>query len=58
MMSPGPIFELEGHGEDFAGFARALFAAGFRPGDIVHNCFAYHLTPGGWMVDAGAHSLG
>ena len=58
MMSPGPIFELEGDGADFAGFARALFAAGFRAGDIVHNSFAYHLTPGGWMVEAGAQALG
>jgi phenylacetate-CoA ligase len=58
LMSPGPIFEPEGHGEDFAGVARALFAAGFRPGDIVHNCFSYHLTPGGWMMEAGAHALG
>ena len=58
LMSPGPIFELEGHGKDFAGVARALFAAGFRAGDIVHNCFSYHLTPGAWMFDAGAHALG
>ena len=38
--------------------ARALFAAGFRKGDIVHNTFAYHLTPGGWIIDAGARALG
>ena len=57
-MSPGPIFEPEGHGERFAGAARALFAAGFRAGDIVHNCFSYHLTPGGFMLDSGAHALG
>ena len=53
MMSPGPIFEPEGHGEDSAGAARALFAAGVRAGDIVHNAFAYHLTPGGWMLEGG-----
>lgn len=58
LMSPGPIFELEGHEKDFAGVARALFAAGFRPGDIIHNSFAYHLTPGGWMFDAAAEALG
>src|SRR5436190_15958456 len=58
LMSPGPIFELEGHDKDFAGVARALFAAGFRPGDIIHNCFSYHLTPGAWMFDAGAEALG
>ena len=57
-MSPGPIFEPEGDDEDFAGVARALFAAGFRAGDIVHNCFSYHLTPGAWMFEAGAQALG
>ena len=45
-MSPGPIFEPEGRGEDWWRTARALFAAGMRKGDIVHNTFAYHLTPG------------
>ncbi len=58
LMSPGPIFEPEGHEEDFAGAARALFAAGFRSGDIVHNSFSYHLTPGAWMLESGAHLLG
>ncbi len=58
LMSPGPIFEPEGQGGDFAGAARALFAAGVRPGDIVHNSFAYHLTPGGFMLEGGAHKLG
>jgi phenylacetate-CoA ligase len=57
-MSPGPIFEPEGYGEDWWRSARALFAAGFRRGDIVHNTFAYHLTPGGWILDAGARALG
>jgi phenylacetate-CoA ligase len=58
LMSPGPIFEPEGHNSDFWGSARALFAAGFRRGDIVHNSFAYHLTPGGFIMEAGAHALG
>src|SRR6478672_11337674 len=58
LMSPGPIFEPEGEGEDWYGSARALFAAGFRSGDIVHNSFAYHLTPGGFILEAGAHALG
>jgi phenylacetate-CoA ligase len=58
MMSPGPIFEPQGHGGDFGGAARALFAAGFRSGDIVHNCFSYHLTPGAYILEAGAHALG
>jgi phenylacetate-CoA ligase len=58
LMSPGPIFEPEGEGKDFWGAARALFAAGFRPGEVVHNCFSYHLTPGGFMLESGAHALG
>jgi phenylacetate-CoA ligase len=58
LMSPGPIFEPEGFGDDWWGGARVLFAAGFRPGDIVHNSFAYHLTPGGYMLESGAHALG
>ena len=57
-MSPGPIFEPEGHGEDWWRAARALYAAGVRKGDIVHNTFAYHLTPGGWILDSGARALG
>jgi phenylacetate-CoA ligase len=57
-MSPGPIFEPEGLGSDWWRSARALFAAGVRSGDIIHNTFAYHLTPGGWIMDAGARALG
>jgi phenylacetate-CoA ligase len=57
-MSPGPIFEPEGTAVDFGGAARALFAAGFRSGDIVHNSFSYHLTPGAYILEAGAHALG
>jgi phenylacetate-CoA ligase len=57
-MSPGPIFEPEGLGTDWWRSARALFAAGVRAGDIIHNTFAYHLTPGGWIMDAGARALG
>lgn len=58
LMSPGPIFEPEGDGADWWGTARALYAAGFRPGNIVHNSFAYHLTPGGFILESGAHALG
>jgi phenylacetate-CoA ligase len=58
LMSPGPIFEPEGYGSDWWGVARALFAAGFRDGDIVHNSFAYHLTPGGFLLESGLHALG
>jgi phenylacetate-CoA ligase len=58
LMSPGPVFEPEGEGKDWYGTARALYAAGFRPGDIVHNSFAYHLTPGGFILESGCHALG
>jgi phenylacetate-CoA ligase len=56
--SPGPIFEPEAtHADPWRG-ARALFAAGFRPGDVVLNTFSYHLTPGGFIFDASARALG
>lgn len=57
-MSPGPIFEPEGARPDYWRFGRALFAAGVRRGDVVHNAFAYHLTPAGSMVESGALALG
>lgn len=56
--SPGPIFEPEGRQGDPWRGARALFAAGFRPDDIVLNTFSYHLTPGGFIFDASARALG
>ncbi len=56
--SPGPIYDPEGRGADYWRFARALFAAGFRRGDVVHNCFSYHFTPAGAMAETGAHALG
>jgi phenylacetate-CoA ligase len=56
--SPGPIFEPESTKPDPWYGARALFAAGFRPGDIVHNAFSYHLTPGGFIFDSAARTLG
>jgi phenylacetate-CoA ligase len=56
--SPGPIFEPEAaHGDPWRG-ARALHAAGFRPGDVILNTFSYHLTPGGFIMDASARALG
>ncbi len=58
LLSPGPIYEPQGEGGDWYGSARACFAAGFRPGDIVHNSFAYHLTPGGFILESGLHALG
>lgn len=56
--SPGPIFEPEGRQADPWRGARALFAAGFQPDDIVLNTFSYHLTPGGFIFDASARALG
>jgi phenylacetate-CoA ligase len=56
--SPGPIFEPEATQADPWRGARALFAAGFRPGDVVLNTFSYHLTPGGFIFDASARALG
>jgi phenylacetate-CoA ligase len=56
--SPGPIFEAEAaHADPWRG-ARALFAAGFRDGDVVLNTFSYHLTPGGFIFDTAARALG
>ena len=57
-MSPGPIYDPEGRGPDFWRNARCLFAAGFRPGDLVLNCYSYHLTPAGSMFETGLHHLG
>jgi len=56
--SPGPIYEPEGARPDYWRLARALFAAGFRAGDLIHNCFSYHFTPAGSMLETGAHALG
>jgi phenylacetate-CoA ligase len=57
-LSPGPIADPEGTSADWWRVARALFAGGFRKGDILHNCFSYHFTPAGLMIDAGARALG
>jgi phenylacetate-CoA ligase len=57
-MSPGPLFEPQGMAKDFGNCARALFAAGFRAGDVVHNSFSYHLTPGAYILEEGAFALG
>ena len=56
--SPGPIYEPQGDKRDFWGFARALYAAGFREGELVHNTFSYHFTPAGFMLDLAAQALG
>ncbi len=56
--SPGPIYEPDSHGHDTWRFGRAVYAAGVRAGDIIHNTFSYHLTPAGRMVESGAHAVG
>jgi phenylacetate-CoA ligase len=56
--SPGPIYELQGQETDHWRMARALYAAGFRHGDLVHNCFSYHFTPGAFIFEGGARKLG
>ncbi len=56
--SPGPIYEPEGTASDYWRLARAMHAAGLRAGDLAHNCFSYHLTPGGLMMESGALALG
>ena len=56
--SPGPIYEPEGAGKDYWRMARAIFSAGFRPGELIHNCFSYHFVPAGSMMESGAHALG
>jgi phenylacetate-CoA ligase len=56
--SPGTIYEPEGARADYWRMARTMFAAGFRPGELIHNCFSYHFTPAGSMMETGAHALG
>lgn len=56
--SPGPIYEPEGIGRDYWRVARAMYAAGFRAGDLVHNAFSYHMTPGAFIMESGAHAVG
>ena len=56
--SPGPIYEPEGAARDYWRAARALYAAGFRAGDLAHNAFSYHMTPGAFIMESGAHAVG
>jgi len=56
--SPGTIYEPEGTAPDYWRTARALYAAGFRAGELVHNSFSYHMTPAGSIMESGAHALG
>ena len=56
--SPGALYEPDSTGHDHWRMARSLHAAGFRPGELVHNCFSYHFVPAGAMMDSGIHALG
>lgn len=55
--SPGPIYEPGMRGQDWWRLGRFLFAAGVGPGDIVQNCFGYHLTPAGMMFESAARAV-
>ena len=57
-MSPGPIFDPEGRGQDWWRFARPMYAAGVRAGGLLQNCFSYHFTPAAFMVESGAARIG
>ena len=56
--SPGPIYEPESRRPDYWRMARSMHAAGFRAGELVHNCFSYHFVPAGSMMETGAQALG
>jgi len=56
--SPGPIYEPDGSTRDYWRAGRALYAAGFRSGALVHNCFSYHMTPGAFIFESAAHAVG
>ena len=56
--SPGPIYEPEGTAKDYWRAGRAMFAAGFRAGDLAHNAFSYHMTPGAFIMESGLHAVG
>jgi len=56
--SPGPLYEPEGTAKDYWRMARAIFASGFRAGELIHNSFSYHFVPAGSMMETGAHAMG
>lgn len=56
--SPGTIYEPDSTRRDYWRMERAMFAAGFRPGELIHNSFSYHFVPAGAMMESGAHALG
>ncbi|MGF1529118.1 MAG: phenylacetate--CoA ligase family protein, partial [Candidatus Competibacterales bacterium] len=57
-VSPGPLVEPGSLESSYWRLARALYATGFRQGQVIHNAFSYHATPGGWIFHAGARALG
>jgi phenylacetate-CoA ligase len=57
-VSPGAIYDPEGHGRDWWRFARPMYAAGVRAGGLLQNCFSYHFTPAAAMVEGGAARIG
>ena len=56
--SPGPIYEPGGAGHDWWRVGRFLHACGIGAGDVVQNCFGYHLTPAGHIFESGARAVG
>jgi len=56
--SPGPIYEPSSNDPDWWRMGRFLHAAGIGAGDVVHNCFGYHLTPAGMIFESGARAVG
>ena len=56
--SPGPIYEPSSNAPDWWRMGRFLHAVGIGAGDIVHNCFGYHLTPAGMIFESGAQAVG
>lgn len=56
--SPGPIYEPDGSTRDYWRAGRSIYAAGFRSGELAHNAFSYHMTPGAFMMESGAHAVG
>ncbi len=56
--SPGPIYEPGGSDHDWWRMGRFLHAVGIGAGDVVQNCFGYHLTPAGMIFESGARAVG
>ncbi|MEJ2718746.1 MAG: phenylacetate--CoA ligase family protein, partial [Deltaproteobacteria bacterium] len=56
--SPGPIYDPIAREDDYYRWMTSLYSVGFRPGDLVVNTFAYHLTPAGHMFEDGVKALG